>query len=62
MRVTDRRKDYGQTDRQNYYPQDCASIAASRGKKNMDFRIVQKSMTLNGQNAFTVTDNQKVIC
>jgi len=30
-RVTDRRTD-GRTDRQNYHPQDRASIAASRGK------------------------------
>jgi len=28
----------------------------------MGFRFVQKSMTLNGKNAYAVTGNQKVIC
>jgi len=34
-RVTDGQTDR-RTDRQNYDPQDCASIAASRGKKLLD--------------------------
>jgi len=28
----------------------------------MGFRVVQKSMTLDGQNAYAVAGNQKVIC